>query len=190
MTALSTGVLASAGQVIDGPGAAVQTRVTQVIEGPQTVPHAPQFIASVFVFTHAFVPTQYVRPAAHPQPPPEHVRGAEHAGAPHAPQFSGSVARFEQVPVPLQYVRPAVHAHAPPPHVRGAAHVMPHPPQFAGSVAGSTQTPPHRVYPGIPPHGTPHVPPEHTMPAGQIVPHPPQFIASDGSAASHPFAGR
>ncbi len=150
-------------------------------------PQTPQLFGSVPVFAQS--DPHSVSPAAHPQVPPEHVRGATHAGAPHDPQWAGSVARFTHVPVALQYVSPAAHAQTPALHDRGDAHGIPQPPQFAGSMDAFTQTPPQRMLPGLPPHGTPHAPPEQVIPAVHAIPHAPQFAASDPSATSHPLDG-
>ncbi len=148
----------------------------------QAFPHAPQFLVSLERTTHA--PPQKVRPAAHPQLPPEQNRGDGH-GEPHTPQFDGSTARFTHVPP--QKVSPAGQVHVAAEHTRGAAQGVPHAPQLAGSVERSTHDAPQSVRP-VPAHGRPHVPPLHTRPAPQTVPHAPQWAALVSKPVSHPFA--
>lgn len=139
----------------------------------QVVPHAPQFVASEVVSTHA--PAQSVRPA--PQPivehtPAEHTEPAAQA-TPHAPQFAGSVASVAQVP--SQSVVAAGHAHAPPVQIR-PTQAMSHPPQCTSLLFVSTHAPSHAVSPVE--QAAAHAPTEQTSPAAQATSHPPQCAGS------------
>jgi hypothetical protein len=80
----------------------------QDVPAGQALPQAPQFAASVAVFTQ--LEPQRVDPGAHPQAPFVQPLPAGHT-LPQAPQLRGSLATFVQAPP--QRVAPALHPQAP-----------------------------------------------------------------------------
>lgn len=165
----------------------------QVTPEEHAVPHAPQLVELVRMFTShpsEATPLQSAKPVLH-----EATRHAPdtHAGTPlateqvvpQAPQLVTVVAVLTSQPsaaTPLQSAKPGVHAkpHTPAPHVRAAlgtdGHARPHAMQLSGSVLRLTQLPEQSVSPA--PQVTTQVREEHTCPEGQIVPQAPQLLLS------------
>ena len=112
----------------------------QSAEGPQTIPHAPQFFRSDSTFTHP--PVQSLVGAAHVarHTPPLHTWPAAQL-VEQPPQCAGSLPVSTQRL--LQRVAPAGHEHCPLLQSEPPAQDFPHPPQFLRLVAASTHAPPH-----------------------------------------------
>ena len=113
------------------------------------VPHAPQFVASLWMFTQ--LSPHIVEPDVHTHAPPEHTRPARHA-LPQVPQFKTSVMGSTQLRLHSVSVPQSV-AQLPERHTEGAGHTAPplveHAPQFIGSLVTLTQVAPQRVSPPL-----------------------------------------
>lgn len=104
--------------------------------GPQLMPHPPQFVGSLAVFTHA--PLQSCSPGGQVQAPLVQVWPGAHTLV-QLPQCFGSV------PVSTQalphWVFPGGQPHTPLVHARPGAHALPQVPQLAVLVFVSTHCP-------------------------------------------------
>lgn len=113
----------------DVPGSQVHWPARQVAPAAHAIPHAPQFLGSVWVSTHAEEQFFWFAPHAAVQTPLLQTWLAPHA-VPHAPQFLGSFNVAEQVPPQFSSVKgqvqwPLVHPRLP--------QVVAHWPQWLGS---------------------------------------------------------
>lgn len=136
-------------QVMNGVGQLVHVqRPASQVPPSQMRPHAPQFVASMSVSTHA--PSQMLVPVGQRHVPDVHEAPPGQT-VPQPPQFAASLdVSMQRVP---QSVSPPGHVHDPPTHSVSTEHELPQAPQFAASVAVSVQAPknpPQSVRP--PPH--------------------------------------
>jgi hypothetical protein len=125
-------------QVLCPPGQA-QFPLKHVVPAGQTVPHAPQFDGSSFVFTHARLHS--TRPLAQVTAhwPSEQTSPMAHA-VPQVPQLAGSLETSTHA-LP-HWVAPVRHPlQAPEVQAVRAGHAVPQAPQFATSLEVSTQVP-------------------------------------------------
>jgi hypothetical protein len=141
----------------------------------QVVPQAPQFVASVAVFTQA--EPQAVRPVVQvsTHAPLLHTRPAAQALL-HAPQWAGLLRMSRHTPP--QFVSPLGQrsSQRPPLQTSPSPHETPQPPQFSRSVWRSRQTPPQSERPVA--QVATQRPARHARPAAQALPQVPQFALS------------
>ena len=125
------------------PGAQPHLPATHEVPPVQVVPHAPQFVSSVFRSTQELL--QFVRPDAQPaaQAPFEQTAIVLTQFVPHAPQFVGSFDGSTQTEPQRRKPAGQEQTPAPPsgegPHVSVAPHAVVHAPQWFGSLVVSTQ---------------------------------------------------
>jgi len=160
--------------------------------GPvQTLPHAPQLLGSVAVFTQA--PLQRLSPPVHAHEPPLQVCPLRQA-MPQPPQFLGSL--FVLISQPsigllLQSLKPGLQdwmAQAPDWQAGVALlteQTMPQPPQFLVSVWVFTQAPLHSTCPLG--QGIVQTPRLQLVPCLQTEPHAPQLLGSVCSFTHKPL---
>jgi hypothetical protein len=149
----------------------VHTPLLQTSPAPHWTPHAPQFLSSLLVSTHA--PPQAIFPMGHVQRPPTQVVPFPHV-VPHAPQWFALDVRSTHAPP--HALRPAPHVAAQAPLLQtGVApvHWIPHPPQWFGSEEGSAQVPAQSLVPA----GQTHLPALQFWVAVHDAAHDPQWLA-------------
>ena len=145
----------------------------QVSPVPQTLPHPPQLLESVFVSTQPVL--QHESPVAHILEATTHrhalvLHASPGAHAlPHALQFAASdvvslhllaqhvLATSHAIPqAPQLALSLLVSTHLPLQHALPAVHAVPHPPQLAASFLVSTHLPAQHA--SVAPHAFPHAP--------------------------------
>jgi len=154
---------------------AVHTPLTQVLSGPQRLPHVPQLRGSVSVSVH--VPLQLVSPPPHTHAPFVQEAPVPHC-VPHAPQSNGSLERSTHAL--LQLVVPPLHVvvQTPCEQTWPPVHTVAQAPQLFGSLCVSVQTPLQRR--PLLKHW--HLPPTHVVPDAHRFPQPPQLALSESSS--------